>query len=52
MEGLLPAGGLQLWQVGTGLGWSLCTCGPVKQSHVTSCGTHRGFCPMLCILMT
>lgn len=52
MEGLLPAGRPELQQVGAGPGWSLCACGPAKQSHVTSCRTQRGFCPMLCILMT
>lgn len=33
MEGLLPVGGPELWQVGAGLGWCLCTCGPARQSH-------------------
>lgn len=33
------------WQVGGRLGWSLCTRGPAKQSHATSCGTRRGSVP-------
>lgn len=33
------------WQAGARLGWSLHTCGPAKQSHVTNCGTQRGSTP-------
>lgn len=33
------------WQVGAGLGWSLCLRGPAKQSQATRCGTQRGWVP-------
>lgn len=38
--------------VHTGLGWSLCTHRPAKHFRVTGCGIQRGFCPVLCILIT
>lgn len=52
VEGCLPGGGSEQWQVGPGLGRSLCMCGPLKPSRVTSCGAQAGFCPMLCTPMT